>query len=212
MSRHTVIWLVCLSAFLPLLGPIMARAEAPLPGELTEYQGQKLSPFDRLYDNSIKGPQKVDGKAFRLSVSGLVDKPLSLSYEEVLALPSQTRLANLPCVEGWDEKLLFQGVPVLELLSMAGTKPRGDTVIFRSAEGYSSALPLEFVKKARVLLAYKINGLTLDAKRGFPLQVVAEHKLGYKWVKWVVAVELSDQPHLGYWEKRGYPDAAETPR
>jgi DMSO/TMAO reductase YedYZ molybdopterin-dependent catalytic subunit len=211
MYRHIVALAGCLAAILLLVRQPSAGAE-PLPGEITEYQGQKLSPFERLYDNSIKGPQQVDVKTYRLTVGGLVNHPLSLTYEELLALPFQTRMANLPCVEGWDEKLLFQGVPVRDLLARAGAQPQAATVIFHAADGYSSALPLEFVGKAQVLLAYKVNGLALHAKRGFPLQVVAEHKLGYKWVKWVTAVELSDQPHLGYWEKRGYPDAADTPR
>jgi DMSO/TMAO reductase YedYZ molybdopterin-dependent catalytic subunit len=189
--------------------PVLAE---PLPGETTEYQGQTLSPFNRHYDNSIKGPQQVDVQTYRLEVGGLVDRPLSLTYEQILALPSQTRVVNLPCVEGWDEKLLFQGVPVLDLLAQAGAQPEGVTVIFRAVDGYSSALSLDFVKKAQVLLAYKVNGLPLDARRGFPLQVVAEHQLGYKWVKWVTSVELSSQPYLGYWEKRGYPTEAETPR
>lgn len=211
MFRYTAALAGFLAAGLLLLGQTAAGSE-PLPGEIREYQGQKLSPFDRHYDNSIKGPQQVDPQAYRLEVGGLVAKPLSLSYQDILALPSQTRVANLPCVEGWDEKLLFQGVAVTDLLALAGAKPEGVTVIFRAVDGYSSALPLEFVKKAQVLLAYKVNGLPLDARRGFPLQVVAEHKLGYKWVKWVKTVELSDQPYQGYWEKRGYSDEADTSR
>lgn len=195
-----------------LLLPLAAPASEPRPGEITEYQGQKLSPFDRHYDNSIKGAQKIDRQAYRLVVTGLVDKPLSLSYPELLALASQERMVNMPCVEGWDERLLFQGVAVSDLLALAGAKPGATTVIFRAADGYSSALPLTYVQKAQVLLAYKVNGLELDIRRGFPLQVVAPHKLGYKWVKWVTAVELSDQAYLGYWEKKGYSDQADTPR
>jgi DMSO/TMAO reductase YedYZ molybdopterin-dependent catalytic subunit len=185
---------------------------APRPGEITEYQGQKLSPFERNYDNSIKGPQQVDIQAYRLRITGLVDKPLALTYQEILELPSQTRLLKLPCVEGWDETLLFQGVELAELARRAGVRPRAATVIFRAADGYSSALDLAYALRAGLLLAYKINGLTLDAERGFPLQVAVDQKLGYKWVKWVVEVEFSDQPHLGYWEKRGYSDQADAPK
>ncbi|CAO0820630.1 hypothetical protein DFAR_1760011 [Desulfarculales bacterium] len=117
---------------------------------------------------------------YRMEVRGLVDKPLSLSYQKLLALLSQSRVANLPYMEGWDKKLLFQSVPVLGLLTLAGIKPQGSTVIFRAVDGYSSALPLEFLKKAQVILAVEVNRLPQDARREFPLQVVAEHKLGYK--------------------------------
>ncbi|MBI5521092.1 MAG: molybdopterin-dependent oxidoreductase [Desulfarculus sp.] len=211
MHRSALALAGLLAAALLLL-PLAAAAADPRPGEITEYQGQKLSPYDRHYDNSIKGAQKIDRQAYRLEVGGLVDKPLSLSYPEILALASQTRVENMPCVEGWDERLLFQGVAVADLLALAGARPQGSTVIFRAADGYSSALPLAYVQKAQVLLAYKVNGLELGIRRGFPLQVVAPHKLGYKWVKWVTAVELTDQPHLGYWEKKGYSDQADTPR
>lgn len=204
--------LACLLAAALCLPLPAALAADPRPGEITEHQGQKLSPFDRHYDNSIKGAQKIDPQAYRLEVGGLVDRPLSLGYPEILALASQARVENMPCVEGWDEKLLFQGVAVADLLALAGARPQGSTVVFRAADGYSSALPLEYVKRAQVLLAYKVNGLDLDIRRGFPLQVVAPHKLGYKWVKWVTAVELTDQPYLGYWEKKGYSDQADTPR
>ncbi len=61
-----------------------------------------------------------------------------------------------------------------------------------------------------LLLAFEINGRTLDAKRGFPFQVVAESKLGYKWVKWVTRIELSDKPFKGFWEKQGYDNQADV--
>ncbi len=61
-----------------------------------------------------------------------------------------------------------------------------------------------------VMLAAKINGRTLDANRGFPFQVVAEAKLGYKWVKWLTQIELSDKPFKGYWEQRGYDNDADV--
>jgi DMSO/TMAO reductase YedYZ molybdopterin-dependent catalytic subunit len=59
------------------------------------------------------------------------------------------------------------------------------------------------------MIAYEINGKRLDSKRGFPLQVVAESKFGYKWVKWVTHIELSDKPYTGYWEKNGYDNEAD---
>jgi DMSO/TMAO reductase YedYZ molybdopterin-dependent catalytic subunit len=75
----------------------------------------------------------------------------------------------------------------------AGVQRNAVTVIFNATDGYSSSLPLEYVRKNKILLAFKINGLTLPAERGFPFQVVAESKWGYKWVKWVSAIELSGE-------------------
>lgn len=183
--------------------------------EIREYQGQKLSPFDRVYDNAIEQPleRQVKIKSYRLKVEGLVDKPLSLSYDQVLALPQVKRVVNMPCVEGWTETLLYEGVRLTDLLAQAGVKPGVTTVIFHTVgKRYSSSLSLAYVKKAGALLGFKINGLALIQKRGFPFQVVAPHKLGYKWVKWVERIELSDETYKGFWEKRGYSNQADTKR
>ena len=178
--------------------------------EIREYQGKRLDPFDRAYDNSIKGPQRVDIKAYRLTVTGLVQAPQSLTYQEVLRLPVVKRAITLYCIEGWNEHLLFEGVRLADLLALAKPKREVRFIIFYAADGYSSSLTYDYVTRLDVMLAAKINGRVLDAKRGFPFQVVAESKLGYKWVKWVTRIELSDKPYKGYWEERGYDNEADV--
>lgn len=207
-----LICLVLLALILPAVPAPAAEAPPAAEPEIREYQGHHLAAFDRKYDNSIKGPQQVDRAKFRLKVHGLVDKPLELTYDQVLALPPVRRVVTMPCVEGWSETLLYDGARVSDLLALAGLKPEAKFVVFRAAEGYDSALSLTFINQADVLLGHKINGRTLDANRGFPFQVVAEHMLGYKWVKWVIDVEVTDKPRKGYWENRGYPDDARTDR
>lgn len=173
--------------------------------EIREYKGEKLDPIANFYENSIKGPQRVDIKAYRLKVGGLVAKPLSLTYDEVLARPAESRVIVVHCVEGWDVKVLWEGVPLAALIDEAGAKPSADTVIFRSVDGYSTSLPLAYIKQKNILLGFKMNGLTLPEARGFPFEVGAEDKWGYKWARWVAAIELSDNPNFrGYWESRGY--------
>jgi DMSO/TMAO reductase YedYZ molybdopterin-dependent catalytic subunit len=178
--------------------------------EIKEYEGKRLDPFDRAYDNSIKGPQQVDMKKYRLEVTGLVKTPQSLTYEEVLALPNVKRAVTLHCVEGWQEHLLFEGVRLADVLALAKPKKGVRTVIFYAADGYSSSLDYGDVKRLDLMLAAKINGKVLDANRGFPFQVVAESKLGYKWVKWVTRIELSKDPYKGFWEQRGYDNKADV--
>jgi DMSO/TMAO reductase YedYZ molybdopterin-dependent catalytic subunit len=173
--------------------------------EIREYKGEKLDPIANFEENSIKGPQHVDIARYQLKVGGLVGKPLSLSYNDVLARPALSKVTVIHCVEGWDVKVLWEGTPLAGLLNEAGIKPAANTVIFRSVDGYSSSLPLAYIREKNILLAYKMNGLALPEERGFPFQVVAEDKWGYKWAKWVVSVELSDNPGFrGYWESRGY--------
>jgi DMSO/TMAO reductase YedYZ molybdopterin-dependent catalytic subunit len=147
---------------------------------------------------------------YRLEITGLVDTPLALTYKEVLALPNVKRAITLHCVEGWSEDLLFEGVRLSDILAKAKPKPAMQTVIFHAVDGYTSSLASAYVKEKDLLLAYKINGQVLDERRGFPFQVVAESKLGYKWVKWVKKIELSDKPYQGYWEQRGYDNEADV--
>ena len=72
-------------------------------------------------------------------------------------------------------------------------------------------MPLQTVLDREMIIAYKMNGVVLPPERGFPFQVVAEDKLGYKWAKWITEIELSDDPdYLGYWESRGYKNEADV--
>jgi DMSO/TMAO reductase YedYZ molybdopterin-dependent catalytic subunit len=195
------------------LVPACARGqEAAKAVELREYKGEKLDPITSFRENSIKGPLRVDIKAYRLKVGGLVDKPLSLTYDEVLARPAESRVITVHCVEGWHVKILWEGVSLAALIDEAGAKTSANTVIFRSADGYSTTVPLAYIRQKNILLAFKMNGLTLPKERGFPFEVVAEAKWGYKWAKWIETIELSDDPNFrGYWESRGYNQNGDYP-
>jgi len=99
-------------------------------------------------------------------------------------------------------------VLVRDLLAEAGPKPEAKTVIFRAYDGYSSSFPISYFYEKDILMAYKMNNLTIPPERGFPFMLVAEDKWGYKWVKWITEIELSnDTNYSGYWESRGYSDS-----
>jgi DMSO/TMAO reductase YedYZ molybdopterin-dependent catalytic subunit len=178
--------------------------------EIRQYQGKDLSSVNDFRENSIKGPQKVPLDTYRLAVKGLVDKPLSLTYDQVLALPPYKKVVRLNCVEGWSVDILWEGVKLDDLLTQAGYDTKASTVIFRCYDGYSTSLPASFIRDNDILLAYKMNGMDLPTERGYPFQVVAEDKFGYKWAKWVTEIEVSDNADFrGYWEQRGYDNDAE---
>lgn len=197
--------------------PPRGSADATMAAELADvqvrqYRGKRLGAIEDFRENSIKGPQVVDRESYRLAVAGLVDEPLSLTYDEVVSRPAFEKVVTLNCVEGWSVDVLWEGVKLSDLIADAGADSRANTVIFRCADGYSTSLPLEFVEDRDILLAYKMNGVELPADRGFPFQVVAEDKWGYKWAKWVTAIELGDDPEFeGYWERRGYDNDADLP-
>jgi DMSO/TMAO reductase YedYZ molybdopterin-dependent catalytic subunit len=127
-------------------------------------------------------------------------------------MPAYQKATTLNCVEGWSRTYLWQGVRLRDLLADAGYDPSAKTVIFTSADGYSTSLPLDYVVARNVLLAYAMNGKEMPPERGFPFQVVAEDRLGYKWAKWVTGIEVSDDANYkGYWETRGYDNGAALP-
>jgi hypothetical protein len=173
--------------------------------EIKQYQGENLSSISDFRENSIKGPQYIDVKSYVLNIDGLVDKKLSLTYDQVLNHNQYTKIVTLNCVEGWSVKILWQGVLIKDLLTEAGIKSGSNTIIFYAVDGYSSSLPLDYIINNNIILASKINGVNLPPERGFPFQVIAEDKWGYKWVKWVTKIEVSNNPNYkGYWESSGY--------
>jgi len=173
--------------------------------EIREYQGEKLSSISDFRENSIAGPQNVPLEDYELEITGLVDKPLALTYDQVLDRKRYSKVVTLHCVEGWDATIFWEGVLLEDLLNQAGTQDSAVTVIFHAADGYTSSLPLEYIRQNKIMLAYKMNEVELPPERGFPFQVVAESKWGYKWAKWVTKIELSADPNYqGYWESRGY--------
>lgn len=180
--------------------------------EIREYQGKDLSSVSDFRENSIKGPQEIDVESYSLKISGEVSSPLSLSYEDVLDHRSYKKVVTLNCVEGWSVDILWEGVLITDLLDEAGYDLKAATVIFHCEDGYTTSLPLKFIEERRILLAYRMNGIDLPTERGFPFQVVAEDKWGYKWAKWVTRIEVSaDASYQGYWERRGYENDATLP-
>ena len=179
--------------------------------EVTEYEGQDLSSLTDFRENSIKGPQYIDIDAYTLTIDGLVEQPVSLSYDEVLDNQKYTKVVTLHCVEGWSVDILWEGILLADLFEGVDVQESADTVIFYSEDGYSTALPLRTIMDKQLMIAYKMNGVVLPPERGFPFQLVAEDKLGYKWIKWITRIELSDDAdYKGYWEQRGFDNEADV--
>ena len=173
--------------------------------EVTEYEGQDLSSVTDFRENSIKGSQYIDIDAYTLTIDGLIEQPVALSYDEVLDNQKYTKVVTLHCVEGWSVDILWEGILLADLFEAVDVQESADAVIFHSEDGYSTALPLQTIMDRQLMLAYKMNGVVLPPERGFPFQLVAEDKLGYKWIKWITRIELSDDAdYEGYWEQRGF--------
>jgi DMSO/TMAO reductase YedYZ molybdopterin-dependent catalytic subunit len=176
--------------------------------EAIEYLGTKLTPLSSQGNNAIKGTRKIDKEAYQLNVTGLTERKLNLSYNQLLQLPAYSELVYMPCVEGWGFNAKWTGFRITDLLNLSGLKPGANYVLFTSADGYSTSLPLDYIQRNNILMAYGINDVTLPQDRGFPLQVVAKGKYGYKWAKWITGIEVTDEDIRGYWESNGYSNSA----
>jgi len=180
------------------------------PEEIRSYEGEDLSSVANLQENAIRGNQRINQTAYRLSITGLVDNPLQLSYDQIINNHQHyQKVITLYCVEGWNAKILWEGILISDLIAEAGVQPQGKVAIFRAADGYSTMLPLDYLSERNILLSYKVNGIILPPEKGFPFQLAAESQAGYKWIKWLTEIEISDdENYRGYWESRGFPNDA----
>lgn len=157
---------------------------------------------------------------YRLSVTGLVEAPLSLSLADLARLPSRTQITRHDCVEGWSCIAKWQGVPLGTVLTAARPRPAARYVVFhcfdaieRSLSGevhYYESIDLIDANHPQTILAYAMNGAPLPVANGAPLRLRVERQLGYKMAKYVHTIELTDSfAGLGlgrgsYWADRGY--------
>jgi len=192
----------------------MQKANVLRTVEIRQYEGKNLSSTDDFRENSIKGPQYIDKKTYRLRITGFVDSPKTYTYDEVIdSRPSYKKVVKLDCVEGWSVTILWEGVLIKDLLKEANPSSKAKIVIFRSYEGYSTSFPIDYIMKNDILMAYKMNDVVIPPERGFPFELLAESKWGYKWIKWITEIELSaDVNYKGYWERRGFSNSDDLNR
>ncbi|MCJ7713094.1 molybdopterin-dependent oxidoreductase [Candidatus Bathyarchaeota archaeon] len=193
--------------------PTPTPTSTPTPIEIRENEGQDLSSIEDFRENSISGPQYLSEETYQLTIKGLVENETTLSYQELISNFSlHKKVVTLYCVEGWDVTIFWEGVLLEDLLDLAGYTTYSRVVIFRAADGYSTSLPRSYLINNKIILAYKMNGVFLPPERGFPLQLVAESKYGYKWIKWITEIEVSDDiAFRGFWESRGWDNNADLP-
>jgi DMSO/TMAO reductase YedYZ molybdopterin-dependent catalytic subunit len=188
-----------------------SQTEVLAPNEIREYEGADLSSINDFRENSIKGPQEINVDSYMLRITGLVKNSTNYTYDEVLnTYQHYKKVVTLDCVEGWSVTILWEGLLLSELLTEAEPLADAEVVIFHAYDGYTTSLPIDYIIDNDILIAYKMNDVVLPPERGFPFQLVAESKWGYKWIKWITEIELSDDvDYRGYWESRGYSNSAD---
>jgi DMSO/TMAO reductase YedYZ molybdopterin-dependent catalytic subunit len=160
-------------------------------------------------DTNVVGAPAIDEKTWALAVGGLVNTPISYSYDEFRKLPVTEQYATLQCISnpvGGDliSTTKWMGVQLREVLQRAGLKDGVAEIKFTCSDGYTEALPLESAMDERTLLAFGMNGETLAETHGFPLRLYVPNRYGMKNPKWITQIDAVADPYDGYWEVRGW--------
>lgn len=192
-------------AFAGLLEKVFGQAQAKATTPIT--------PNAEFYVTSYRSPPTIRVNDWSLSIQGLVERPLTLTYEQLLARPMMSQVVTLECVGNtvageflstaeWD------GIPLRALLEEAGASSTAYDVIFRAADGYSDSIRLDRAIAGDVMIAHRMNGAVLPLGHGFPARAIVPGCYGMKSVQWLTEIEAVDQDYKGYYAQKGWTDEA----
>ena len=166
-----------------------------------------LLPLGRFRFYTITGnfPHR-DRDAYRLQIAGLVERPLTFSYAQLVNMPKTKLLRDFQCVTGWRvPNVHWTGVRLSDLLDRAGVKPEATALRFVSFDGqYTESLTLEQARRPDVIVAYELEDSPLSSDHGGPVRLYVAPMYGYKSCKWLESIELTARVEPGYWEQNGY--------
>lgn len=187
----------------------------PKYGKLT-YDKTILTPTDSLYvtQYDYNNTPNVDAATWKLVIDGKVDKPLSLTLDEIKAMPSTKEIRTLECISDpvggtLIGNLMWKGVLFSEILKQLTPAPEVTHVRFEAADNYSTSVKLEWMTQPGVLLAYDMNDEPLTTVHGFPLRLHIPGLYGQKMPRWLTRIEFIDYDYTGYWEGRGWSNTAD---
>jgi DMSO/TMAO reductase YedYZ molybdopterin-dependent catalytic subunit len=148
---------------------------------------------------------RFDPKTWDFKITGLVEKPVRLTWDEFSHLPMTGVTADMHCVTRWSRfDVRWEGVAFSEVAKLAAPKPEAKYVMVHAEEDFTSNVPLEDLMRPTTLFALKHNGEPLPADHGYPLRLVVPHLYAWKSVKWVRGLEFMEQDAPGFWEENGY--------
>ena len=187
------------------------RPENDIPKEILKPVSM-ITPNDKFYVLQIGEVPILKAEHWRMGVVGLVEKPTILNYEDITGMESLTTMRTLKCIGdpiGAEQmsNAMWTGVPLRNILEKAGVKEEAKVVVFRCADRYHTAIPIDRALRNEVLLAYKMNGESLPAEHGFPIRLLNPGHYGTKNPKWIMSIMLA-KSHVGYWEKEGWDPVA----
>lgn len=180
---------------------LLLNPHKPVP----EFPKSAIEP-EALLINTFDFTPEIDAKAFRLTLDGEVNTPLSLSMTDIQQMPLTAMTIRHVCVEGWAAIVQWGGVRLRDLVALAQPKANVRYIYFKSADGYYESWDIASALHPQTLMVYQKNDQPLKSENGAPLRLASPIKLGYKQSKWVTRITLVSDllPAKGYWEDQGY--------
>jgi DMSO/TMAO reductase YedYZ molybdopterin-dependent catalytic subunit len=155
----------------------------------------------------------VNGSTWSLRIHGEVNQPYTLNYQELMALPMKQQYESMMCISNevggqYMSNAKWEGVPLMDLLQRAGLKPGATKVVLSAVDDYSDSIHLSKALEPTTLVAVRMNDVTLPDGHGFPARLLVPGIYGMKHVKWMSDIEIVSTDFQGYWQTRGWSDAA----
>jgi DMSO/TMAO reductase YedYZ molybdopterin-dependent catalytic subunit len=142
---------------------------------------------------------------WNLTVNGLVDKPFTLTFEELTALPSVTLTTDIHCVTKWSKfDTVWRGVKLKDLLDTAGIQPDATHVMGHAEYGYTANLPMEDALRDESMVVWEYEGEAIEPVHGGPVRLLVPNLYFWKSPKWLRGIELMNADKPGFWERNGY--------
>jgi DMSO/TMAO reductase YedYZ molybdopterin-dependent catalytic subunit len=188
-----------------------AGFQNPVLSPLLQYEVTPTELFYRIDISPIV--PTINAQTWRLSVKGLVDNPIELTYEELKAMPSVEQFSTLSCVSnkvGGDliSNAIWKGIPLKNLLDQAQIRQGAKYIVFRCYDGYDVGIPLEKGVEDGTILAYEMNRAVLTPAHGFPVRAVVPNIYGMMNAKWITEIEIIDYVYEGFWQRKGWSNIA----
>ena len=163
-------------------------------------------------DTTLVKP-RVDIATWKLDVTGAVQAPFAITYEELLDLDAIEQVHTLECISNPTGGELvgtavWTGVRMRDLLQRARPTDRAFDVVLTSVDGYVDSFPIAKAMEPETLLVYLMNGKTLPQDHGYPVRTLVPNIYGMKNVKWLRSIEVASFDKLGYWQEGGWSDGA----
>jgi DMSO/TMAO reductase YedYZ molybdopterin-dependent catalytic subunit len=155
-------------------------------------------------------PGDPSTKSFRLKISGEVEKPYSIDYASLLALPQTETTVDVHCVTGWSVLgAKMKGVKLKDLADKARPTKKARHVIFEAAHEYTSNVRIREALASNVMVVHRLEGKALARAHGGPVRVVVPDLYFWKSAKWLTGIRFVSRDEPGYWETRGYNNHAD---